>query len=551
VDILLDSCPHLRILATSREALDVTGEVRWIVPPLSVPDPLHSPAVKELEGAESARLFVEQARRRAPTFALTSSNVEAVAQICRKLEGIPLAIELAAARVGTLSALQVSERLEDSLGLLSGGPRMAPSRQRTLRATLDWSYILLSEGEKQLVRRLSVFVGGWTLEATEAVGAGGGVEQYNALDVLSGLVDKSLVTAEGADRGTVRYRMLEPVRRYAQEKLEEGGKEEEVRRRHAGFFLALAEEAEPRLWGPEDMEWLERLEAEHDNLRAALSWALGGEDSELDLRLASALSLFWEARGHFNEGVRWFEEALAKGGATASSARARALNGLGGILRTQGILERAEACSEEALVLCEELAYPEGIANSLAQLGLIAEFRNDAARATTLLEESMTVAQQSAYQKGVPGVLMSLAWIACDGGDIERAQQMWGEVLDMTREQGDHSGVSHTLFFMGYTELARGNQQRAEMLLEVSLAIKPEARAEMARGWLLGELRDRRDAAGRSDEREDPNQAGFGPQSGTGDQVRHCRGPGGTGRGGRDSRETFASSKALGSSRGH
>jgi predicted ATPase/DNA-binding SARP family transcriptional activator/DNA-binding CsgD family transcriptional regulator len=481
VDILLDSCPHLRILATSREALDVTGEVRWIVPPLSVPDPLHSTTVKELEGAESARLFVERARRRAPTFALTSSNLEAVAQICRKLEGIPLAIELAAARVGTLSAVQVSERLEDSLGLLSGGPRTAPSRQRTLRAALDWSYILLSEGEKRLFRRLSVFVGGWTLEATEAMGAGEGVEQDNALDALSGLVDKSLVTAESSDKDRVRYTMLEPVRRYAQEKLEEGGKEEEVRRRHAGFFLALAEEAEPRLEGPEGMEWLERLEAEHDNLRVALSRALAGEDSELGLRLASALSLFWQERGHFNEGVRWFEEALAKGGATASRARARALNGLGGILRTQGVLDRAEACSEEALVLCEELAYSEGIADSLAQLGLLAEFRNDAARATTLLEKSLKVAQQSGYQRGVPGILMSLAWIACDGGDIERAQQMWGEVLDMTRKQGDHAGVSQTLFFMGYTELARGNQQRAEMLLEESLAIS----RRLGQKWLV------------------------------------------------------------------
>ena len=264
VDKLLDSCPRLRILATSREALGVEGEVRWLVPSLSVPEIGRAPSSEELESYESVRLFVERARGREPAFSLSQHNALAVAEICRRLEGIPLAIELAAARVGTLSLGQIAQRLTDSLTLLTGGARTAVNRQRTLKATLDWSHELLSEDEKKLFGRLSVFAGGWTLEAAEEVGVGGGVEEDDILDVLSGLVEKSLVVAESDEGHRVRYRMLEPVRQYAQEKLEESGKAEELRRLHAEYFLALAEEADPELKGPQQKTWLERLEAEHD-----------------------------------------------------------------------------------------------------------------------------------------------------------------------------------------------------------------------------------------------------------------------------------------------
>jgi predicted ATPase/class 3 adenylate cyclase/DNA-binding CsgD family transcriptional regulator len=478
---LLAACPRVKVLATSRTVLRVYGEHEYVVPPLGLPDPSHLPPIERLTEYEAVRLFVERAGAAKADFAVTNANAPAVAEICVRLDGLPLAIELAAARIKLLPPNAMLERLGSRLKLLRGGARDLPERQRTLRGAIEWSHDLLDEGERALFARLSVFSGGRTLEAVEAVCDAEGDLPVDVLDGVSSLLDKSLVRQEEGPEGVPRFVMLETIHEYALERLQERGEAEATRRAHAEYFLALAEESEPELKGPDQVKWLERLEAEHDNLRAALSRALGGEDSELGLRLASALSLFWETRGHFNEGVRWFEEALAKGGATASRARAEALNGLGSILRTQGDLERAEACSEEALVLCEELAYPEGIANSLAQLGLIAEFRNDAARATTLLEESLKVAQQSGYQKGVPGVLTSLAWIACDGGDIERAQQMWGEVLEMAREQGDHSGVSHTLFFMGYTELARGNQQRAEMLLEESLAIS----RRLGQKWLV------------------------------------------------------------------
>jgi len=256
VDLLLDSCPRLRILATSREGLGVEGEIRWVVPSLSVPEQgRRTLSSQELEAYESVRLFVERARGRDPSLSLSPHNARAVADICKRLEGIPLAIELAAARVGTLSVEQISQRLEDSLKLLTGGSKTQMAKQRTLRGALDWSYELLSEDEKKLFGRLSVFAGGWTLEAAEAVGVGGGVKEDNILDLLSGLVEKSLVVARGGEQGDVRYRMLEPVRQYAREKLEEGGEAEEARRRHADFFLALAEEAEPRLQGPEDTMW--------------------------------------------------------------------------------------------------------------------------------------------------------------------------------------------------------------------------------------------------------------------------------------------------------
>jgi predicted ATPase len=340
VDALLDSCPRLRILATSREALGLEGEARWLVPPLSVPEVGRTMSSEELGAYESVRLFVERARRHDPSFSSSPKNAPTVAKICRMLEGIPLAIELAAARVGTLSLEQISERLEGTLDLLTRGGRTAAPRHRTLRGALDWSYELLSEPEIVLFRRLSVFAGGWTLAASEAVGMGGSVEEEDVLDLLSGLVDKSLVVPGGGDQGGVRYRMLEPVRQYAREKLEEGDEAEQVRRRHADFFRTLAEEAEPELWGPEDARWLNRLELEHDNMRGALSWSLEWGEPELALRLAGALGWFWRGRGFYGEGRRWVEEVLEKSSGTSSATiRTRAL------VHDQATFRGTERCS--------------------------------------------------------------------------------------------------------------------------------------------------------------------------------------------------------------
>jgi predicted ATPase len=321
VDTLLRSCPKLHILATSREALGVGGEIAWLVPPLALPDPGDRAPVEELGRYEGIRLFRERARSVAPTFELGEGNAPAVARLCRQLEGVPLAIELAAARTRVLSVEQILKRLEDSLKLRAGSDRTAPERQRTLRGTLDWSYDLLSEAERLLFARLSVFAGGWTLEAAEAVGAGDDIEEEDVLDLLSKLVDKSFVVVEGTSgENGLGYRMLEPVRQYGYERLEGSGEAEAVRRRHAEYYLALVEEAEPEL--REQGAWLESLEAEHANRRAALGWALdpvedaqepaGAERAELGLRLAAALAQgrFWNAYGP-SEGRRWLERGLA------------------------------------------------------------------------------------------------------------------------------------------------------------------------------------------------------------------------------------------------
>ena len=297
VDVLLDSCAGVRILATSREALGVEGEVRWPVPPLSVPDPERSPTtLEELQSSESVRLFLARARNRDPSFTFTPGSARAVAEVCSKLESIPLAIELAAARVGTLSLEQISERLEGSLELLTRGGRTAAPRQQTIRETLDWSHELLSEREQKVFKRLSVFAEGWALEASEAVVSGKGIAEREVLDLLSALVEKSLVIAElAADSGggEVRYRLLEPVRQYALEKLEQSGELEELKRAHAEYFLGVAEEVEPQLIGPREAGWFGRLEEELDNFRAALSWASECGEAELGLRLAGALGSFW------------------------------------------------------------------------------------------------------------------------------------------------------------------------------------------------------------------------------------------------------------------
>src|SRR5215213_9085784 len=407
-DTLLNSCPHLRVLATSRESLNVEGELNWLVPSLSVPSLGQSPRVGELAGYESVRLFMERARLRNPAFSLTSENAHAVARICERLDGIPLAIELAAARVG-LSVEQIATRLDDSLKLLTAGSRTASPRQRTLRGTLDWSYELLSEREQLLFARLSVFAGGWALEAVELVGVGDGIEEGDVLDLLLRLVDKSLVVAEATGEGGVRYRLLEPVRQYALQKQEASGEAEEVRHRHAEFFLALAEDAEPRLRGAEDVEWLERLEREHDNLRVALSWALERGNAELDLRLAGALWTFWQAHGHEGERRKWLEEALAEDDRASVAARAKALEGVCWMAIDWRDLDRAEAVAQAGLKLDDEVEIGNKLAASFrTMLGYTVALRGDNERAKELLEESLTFSRKADDRVGIADALLFL-----------------------------------------------------------------------------------------------------------------------------------------------
>jgi predicted ATPase/DNA-binding CsgD family transcriptional regulator len=468
VDKLLDACPRLRIMATSREAIGVEGEIRWLVPPLSVPEPQGTPSSEELEGYESVRLFVERARGRDPSFSLSPHNAVAVAEICRKLEGIPLAIELAAARIGTLSLEQIAERLGGALELLTHGGRTAVPRQRTLKGTLDWSYDLLSEDEKKLFGRLASFAGGWTLEAAEEVGGGGDIEQTDILDVLSGLVERSLVVAEAiGEGGTVRYRLLEPVRQYAQEKLEERGEGEEVRRRQAAFFLAFAEGAEPRLWGPEDTMWLDRLEAELDNMRGALSWTLERGEAELALQLAGTLGMFWHAHGYMSEGRKWLEAALAKDERASVAARFKALQALFWLAFDQWDHDRAEAVAQEGFELSADVEIDSSIAASLRiMLAGPAWVRGDNERAKDLLEESLTLSREADDKVMIVEALLQLAGTTDGLGDPARAKEILEEGIALCREVGYTYRLPDFLLSLGYHSILESDYERGAALNE-------------------------------------------------------------------------------------
>src|SRR5215203_2646762 len=472
VDALLDSCSGLRVLATSRETLNAAGEASWVVPSLTVPSSRQEQAytLQELENYESVRLFVDRARQRDPSFELISSNGQAVAQVCRRLEGIPLAIELAAGRIELLSAEQLATRLEDFLKLLTGG-RTADPRHRTLRATLEWSHELLSEAERTLFRELSVFAGGWTLEAAEEVCSGEGIERGDVLEVLSELVDKSLVVVEASpgEQGVPRFRMLEPVRQYGRERLEESGAAEWVRERHAGYYLALAQEAEPELEGADQIRWMDRLEAEHDNLRAALSWALEGGQAELGLRLAGALRLFWVGRNHYREGRRWYEEGLKRGHSAPQHMRAKALVGAGFFTVSLGDLELARERFEDGLILYRQVGDRRGAANCARFLGRIRFELGDWERAEALFEEALPLARESGSIRETCNALSTLSYMAACRGDVKRAQALGEESLAIAREAGDTISVAYASNYLAVTAMLGGDYERAQTLFEAAL----------------------------------------------------------------------------------
>ena len=352
VDALLRVCPRLTILATSREALGIGGEWPWRVPSLSLPDPRGRLTLEQAAACEAVQLFVQRAQVVRPDFALSEHQVILAAQACRRLDGIPLAIELAAARLSALSLDQLAARLEDRFQLLTGGSRTALPRQQTLRATLDWSYDLLDEPERLLLRRLTVFAGGWTLEAAEAICAGEGIAPEAVLDLLAGLVNKSLVLLEEGRTGA-RYRLLETVRQYGREKLEAAGEAPRLRDSHLDWYLAFAEQAALRIGGAEREVWLERLEVELENLRTALHWSSMEEGrQEAGLRLAAALEDFWYIRGYASEGRRWLEGLLERGGAAVPAGlRARAVEVLALLTYYQGDYAQAMRLFEAAHTL--------------------------------------------------------------------------------------------------------------------------------------------------------------------------------------------------------
>ncbi|MGI8826159.1 MAG: ATP-binding protein [Chloroflexota bacterium] len=369
VEALLHACPYLRILTTSREPLRIPGEVMWRAPSLAVPEVGVHLSPEALAQVEAVALFLDRARARQPDFTLTNDNAPAVAAICRQLAGLPLGIELAAAQMGSLAPEQIATRLDDALRLLGGGSRVLP-RQETLRATLDWSYALLSEAERAVFRRLAVFAGGFDMDAAEGVCSGEGIERAGVLALLVALVEKSLVEPQ-VQRREARYRLLEPVRQYALACLSAEGEADEVQRRHAHFFLEMAEAAEPSLMSGERAAAMERLATDEDNLRTALAWsrrATEGTDRETGLRLAGALMWFWNFRGEVNEGLEWLEASLAKGQEAAPAVRARALYAACELAWLAGKNDLALARAEESEALWRALGNKRWLAYTLQSL---------------------------------------------------------------------------------------------------------------------------------------------------------------------------------------
>jgi predicted ATPase/DNA-binding SARP family transcriptional activator/DNA-binding CsgD family transcriptional regulator len=474
VDRLLISCPQLKILATSREMLNVVGEAVFWAPTLSVPRPYQSPDPGELARYDAVQLFIDRARLRLPAFDLTQENASAVAEVSRKLEGIPLAIELATAWVGALSVEQIAEKLEDPLKLLIRGNRMAASRQRTLKGALDWSYELLSEPEQRLFRRLSVFSGGFTLAAAEAVcSRQEDFEEYEVLDLLVHLVDKSLVVVH--EQGEqMRYRLLETVRQYGWEKLEESGGTEVIGRAHAYFFLARVEELEPKI-GPNIADrhmWLERLEIEHDNLRAALRWLVDAGEVGVSLRLTRALFWFYHMCGHLSEGRGWLEEGLA-GVQTRTAARAEALYHAAYLCWIQGDLHVARSQLEESVAIWRELGNTrDGLAYALWLLGLVMLAQGETVVARSLAEESVEISRTiKADDFGLSMSLAILGMVVLKQEEHTLATSLLEESVAVARRTGDGWVVCLSYRYLAVASFQRGEHDRGVALIKESLAV--------------------------------------------------------------------------------
>src|SRR5215203_2125290 len=454
--------PRLKVLTTSRTALRLYGEQEYAVPPLAVPDTGRLPEPEALSHYDAVKLFIERAEAAKADFSITNENAPAVAEICARLDGLPLAIELAAARVKLLPPRAMLGRLGRRLKLLSGGARDLPERQRTLRGAIEWSHTLLEEGEKTLFARMAIFSGGRTLGAIEAVCDAEGDLPADAFEGVSSLLDKSLLTQEEGPEGEPRFVMLETIHEFAREKLQESGEAEEIGRAHTEYFLALVEEAEHELVGADQVSWMDRLEAEHDNLRAALSRSLEAGDSGSALRIGGALWRFWNVRGHFSEGRRWLTAGLSGEGAAPASLRARGSLGLGYLDLRQGDYPRAVEDLEASHSLYQEIGDRRGKAYALCFLGWIALDRNEFDRAEELLEESLALSRAAGTARDVSVSLNALALLKVYRGDHERATAMQEECLSLAREAGDVQFIAVLTYNLGFTAAMTGEYERAE-----------------------------------------------------------------------------------------
>jgi predicted ATPase/DNA-binding CsgD family transcriptional regulator len=460
---LLTNAPDLKVLITSRAVLHLSGEHEFLVPPLALPDMNQLPNVAALRQYAAVTLFVTRAQAVKASFAITETNAAAVAEICARLDGLPLAIELAAARIKLLPPQALLAQLagmsgRSALQLLTGGARDLPARQQTLRSTIEWSYRLLQEGEQRLFRRLAVFVAGCTLEAAEAVLNSANQNsklntQNSKLDILDGLaalIDNSVLRQVGTD-GEPRLMLLETIREFGLERLAESGEADATRRAHAAYYLALAETAEPKLAGAEQQVWLDRLDAEHDNLRAALQWVLERGEAITALRLAGALWRFWFARGHLSEGWRWLEQSLAM---------------------RDWRLEIDKDTRQSPISHLQSLYR----AKALTGAGIIALYQGDPGRAAALCGESLALYRQLGDKPGIAAALEGLAQVALRGGNLTAARAMYQERLAIYRELDDRRGIAHSLAYLGLALWMYGEPTAARPLVEEALAIYRELR---------------------------------------------------------------------------
>jgi predicted ATPase/class 3 adenylate cyclase len=473
ISALLAACPSLQVLVTSREPLRITGERELPVPPLSLPTERQArdlPPATLLEYS-AIRLFVERAQAHKPDFTLSEATATDVTAICRRLDGLPLAIELAAARVRVLPPKQLLSRLNARLNVLTGGNRDLPARQQTLRAAIEWSHDLLDPAEQALFARLAVFSGGCTLEAAEAICGASGEFALDILDGLDSLTQKSLLRPEDGAGGELRFTMLETIREYGLERLDATDEAEAVRRSHAGFFLVVAETAEPQLTSSEQVDWLNRLGAELDNFRSALGWLEDIHEVETRLRIAAALWRFWWMRGHLAEGRGWLERVLTEGDDLPPAVHARALSGAGILAESQGDYGRAKVLHEKALSLWCDIEDQIGIASSLTSLAINADALGDDDRATDLHTQALMLWRELDDELGIAGSLNELGSLSIKRGEYKAAEDLLTQSLELTRRSGEVSALGTVLETLGVLAFHMEDYDRAIALYQESLNV--------------------------------------------------------------------------------
>jgi predicted ATPase/DNA-binding CsgD family transcriptional regulator len=470
VTSLLAACPEVSVLATSRAPLRLQGEHEVAVAPLALPEATDR-LPGELRQAPAVALFVERAQMARIDFALTGHNAAAVATITQRVDGLPLAIELAAARVKLLSPQSLLARLERPLALLTGGARDLPARQQTIRQTIAWSYDLLGPDEQRLLRQLSVFVGGWTMDSAEAVCG----PECDVLAGMSALHDHALVTQRAPPGGVERFDMLEMVREFALERLNESGDVDEVQARHAEYFTRLAEQAYPELSkGSNQRYWLDRLEDDHDNFRAALDWAISYDDATTAHRLAVALKPFWRLRGYFQEARGWLETVVAVPGEVSPDARAQAFSALGVMLTELGEFDAASRWHDRAIELYQDTGDLSGLAKAYLHAGGTALYRGDFDQAADLGARALAAARAAGDRQQIMNALGTLGVIAMRNDDLRHAEALFTEALQIAREIGDQNGRAISMWLLGWVFLFQHKLDAASRWAEQFVALARE-----------------------------------------------------------------------------